>query len=682
MQVGEDLLEAVAVLRVADGVHVRADDLHSERVELVCKVDRRLAAERHHHSVRLLQLDDVHDVLDGERLEVELVRRRVVGGHRFGIVVDDDGLIPRFAYGPDRVHGGVVKLDALPYPDRSGTQHDDLLAVADHALLLLLVGGIEVRHIALELARACVDHLVYGHDAELSALEEYLFLRGFPHFCEIFVRKSAAFGFLEHGDVEGIRLDHRFELNDLAYLLQEEHVDLGAGRDEPYIAAALEQLRDGEQSVVRAVLDVIVKLLPGPGVELGDPDVYGAYLKRTERLEQTLLESPAYAHHLAGRFHLRAQLVGRGVEFVEWEARDFGDDIVQRGLERRRCVGKRYLVQPHAESDLRRHTRDGIAACLGRERGRTRHAGVDLDEIVFERVGIERELHVAAALYLELADDLERAVAQHLHLFVGERLRGRHDDAVAGVHADGVEVLHAADRDRRVVCVAHDLELYLLEAFHALFHQHLPHGRELERVLHDLAKFLFVLRESAARSSQRERRTEHDGIADVVRRLLGFLDAVCDLRGNDRLADAHAHLLEFLAVFRHFDAFKRRSEQFNVAFVQNAAVREFHREVESRLSAERGDYGVGTLVAYDARDVFERQRLHVYLVRHHLVSHNGCGVGVGEHDFVPLLLQGYARLCTGVIELRRLSYDDGTGAYDKHFLYIRSLRHFSSTPRC
>ena len=397
---------------------------------------------------------------------------------------------------------------------------------------------------------------------------------------------------------------------------------------------------------------------------------------------QALLESPAYAHHLARRFHLRAQLVGRGREFVEGKARHLGDDVVESGLEGRGSVGEHDLVQVHPESHLRRHARDGIAARLGRERRGARHAGVDLDEVIFEGVGIERELHVAPALYLELADDLQRAVAQHLHFLVGEGLRGRDHDAVAGVHSDGVEVLHAADGDRGVVGVAHDLELYLLEALDALFHQHLPHGRELQGVLHDLAKLLIVLGKTAARAAQRERGTKHHRIADDLRRFLRLLDAVSDLRGDDGLADAHAHLFEFFAVFRHFDAFKRRSEQFNVAFVQNTAVRELHREVEPRLSAKGGDDGVRALVADDPRDIFEGERLHIYLVRHHFVRHDGGGVGVGEHHFVALFLQGYARLRARIVELRRLPDDDGAGAYDQYLLYIRSLRHFSSTPLC
>jgi hypothetical protein len=45
----------------------------------------------------------------------------------------------------------------------------------------------------------------------------------------------------------------------------------------------------------------------------------------------------------------------------------------------------------------------------------------------------------------------QRGVAHDLVLAVGERLRRRHGDRVAGVHAHGVEVLDRADDDHVVV---------------------------------------------------------------------------------------------------------------------------------------------------------------------------------------------------------------------------------------
>ena len=68
------------------------------------------------------------------------------------------------------MYGGVIELYALTYSDGTGAEHDNLLLVADNALLLFLVGGVEIRNVTLEFARTGVNHLVHGHYAELPAL--------------------------------------------------------------------------------------------------------------------------------------------------------------------------------------------------------------------------------------------------------------------------------------------------------------------------------------------------------------------------------------------------------------------------------------------------------------------------------------------------------------------------------
>jgi hypothetical protein len=67
-------------------------------------------------------------------------------------------------------------------------------------------------------------------------------------------------------------------------------------------------------------------------------------------------------------------------------------------------------------------------------------------------------------------------VAQALVFLVGERLRRRDGDAVAGVHAHRVEVLDRADDDAVVRLVADHFHLEFLPAEHRFFDQHLVHG--------------------------------------------------------------------------------------------------------------------------------------------------------------------------------------------------------------
>jgi hypothetical protein len=86
--------------------------------------------------------------------------------------------------------------------------------------------------------------------------------------------------------------------------------------------------------------------------------------------------------------------------------------------------------------------------------------------------GIDRELHVrAAGVDADLAQHRDRRVAHDLVFLVGQRLRRRDRDRVAGVHAHRVEVLDRADDDAVVLLVAHDLHLELFPAEQRLLDQ-------------------------------------------------------------------------------------------------------------------------------------------------------------------------------------------------------------------
>ena len=107
-------------------------------------VERRLAAELDDHPLGLLLLVDAEHILDGQRLEVELVGGVVVGGDRLGVAVDHDGLVARLAEGEGGVHAAVVELDALADPVGAAAEDHDLPAVADGHAVRRVVGGVVV----------------------------------------------------------------------------------------------------------------------------------------------------------------------------------------------------------------------------------------------------------------------------------------------------------------------------------------------------------------------------------------------------------------------------------------------------------------------------------------------------------------------------------------------------------
>ncbi len=129
-----------------------------------------------------------------------------------------------------------------------------------------------------------------------------------------------------------------------------------SGGDHARIDVAPEQLGDGEDAVVGTDADVVDERLRVLGVELLHVQVVHADLQRADGLEQALLDRAADAHDLAGRLHLGGQVVVRGGELVEREARHFRHHIVQRRLKRwRACwpAGSRRASCPPRSSPTR-----------------------------------------------------------------------------------------------------------------------------------------------------------------------------------------------------------------------------------------------------------------------------------------------------------------------------------------
>src|SRR5205814_105869 len=102
---------------------------------------------------------------------------------------------------------------------------------------------------------------------------------------------------------------------------------------------------------------------------------------------------------------------------------------------------------------------------------------VHLDDDEPAGTRVHGELDVAApGVHPDLAQHRDAEVTHPLVLPVGERHRRRHGDGIAGVHAHRVDVLDGADHDHVVPPVAHEFELVLLPAEHALLDEHLVHG--------------------------------------------------------------------------------------------------------------------------------------------------------------------------------------------------------------
>ena len=264
----KDFFKEVAVFRTVYRVAVRSDYLYSAAVKLIGEVYGGLSSERSDNSDGIFKVDYVHDVLYAERFKVKLVGAGVVGGHGLGVVVYDYRLVAGLFDGRYRVNGGVVELNALTDSDRTGAENDNLLFVGHNGFVFVFVGRVEVGDVALKLGRAGVYHFVYGENISLLAYFVYLLVALAPELSDKRVGEAHFLRLEEDSRVSYVLGQLSFHEDDVLHLFKEEHIYLCRVVYHAEVCLTSHKLGYGVYSVVRAVLNVVEKLLVGKFVEL------------------------------------------------------------------------------------------------------------------------------------------------------------------------------------------------------------------------------------------------------------------------------------------------------------------------------------------------------------------------------------------------------------------------------
>ena len=138
VELAQQLAEAHAILGQVDGVGQGAPDRHAGLGQAVRQVERRLPAELDDHAVGLFLVDDVEDILQRQRLEVEPVGGVVVGADRLRVAVDHDGLVAQLFERKAGVNAAIVELDPLADAVRAAAEDDDLPIVGRLGLVTWL----------------------------------------------------------------------------------------------------------------------------------------------------------------------------------------------------------------------------------------------------------------------------------------------------------------------------------------------------------------------------------------------------------------------------------------------------------------------------------------------------------------------------------------------------------------
>ena len=290
--------------------------------------------------------------------------------------------------------------------------------------------------------------------------------------------------------------------------------------------------------------------------------------------------------------------------------------------------------------------------------------------------GLHRELDVAAAgVHADLAQHRDADIAHVLVFAVGQGHRGRDGDRVAGVHAHRVDVLDRADHHDVVVAVAHEFELVLFPAEHALLDQHLVHRGFGEAAGREPVEFLVGVGQAGAEAAHGEGGADDDRQTEVGDGLADLVHGLADRAARYLAADGADDVLEPLPVLAPVDGLDVGADQFDVVPLQHAAFGQRDRGVERGLAAEGGQDGVGAFAGDHLLDELGGDRLDVGGVGELRVGHDRGRVGVDQRHPQALAAQHAAGLGAGVVEFAGLADHDRTGADDQDVLDVGALGH-------
>ena len=583
------------------------------------------------------------------------------------------------------MYAAVVELDTLADTVRATTQDHDLVTGRRVGLALFLVGGVQVGGVGGELGGAGIDALVHREHFELVAVAAQVLVGDTQQLGQALVREALA---LEAQHVvlvdgrQGQGLDLLFFFDQVFHLHQEPHVD--AGQIEDFFAGHARTHGVGDIPDTLGTRHGQLALEDAGSFRAGQVDfrveAASAHFQATQGFLQGLLEGTADGHDFTHGLHLGGQAgVGLG-EFLEGEARQLGDHVVDRRLEGGRGTAAGdvvlQLVEGVADGQLGGDLGDREASSLGGQCRGTRNARVHLDHDHAAGVRADTELHVGTAgFHTNFTQHRQRGVAHDLVFLVGQGLRRGNRDRVTGVHAHRVEVLDGADDDAVVLFVADHFHLVLFPTDQRFVDQQFLGWRQVQATGADFFEFFTVVGNTAASAAHGERRADDAREAQLLQHRIGLFHAVGDTRTRALQADVLHCLVEARAVFGLVDGVGVGTDHLYAELFQNAVALQVQGAVQCSLATHGRQHGVWALFLDDLGHRLPLDRLDVGGVGHGRVGHDGGWVGVHQDDAETFLAQGFASLGAGVVEFTGLADHDRASAENQDAFDVCTFWH-------
>ena len=229
-QRGEPLAVFGEIDRIRRGPQDRDTRLEQRQRQLQRCLPAELDDARDLAACAPLAVDDRHHVFERQRLEVQTIRRVVVGRYGLRVAIDHHRLVTLLAEAEHGVDAAVIELDSLTDAVRTAAEDDDLLVRRRLGLVLLFERAVQVRRERLELRGTGIDALVGRRQPVLQPSLADDVLADAVHRRDVRVAEPAALQrpqqILRHLTelAEGRHLAQRLDVGEL---LQEPGIDFG-----------------------------------------------------------------------------------------------------------------------------------------------------------------------------------------------------------------------------------------------------------------------------------------------------------------------------------------------------------------------------------------------------------------------------------------------------------------------
>ncbi len=286
------------------------------------------------------------------------------------------------------MHRGIVKLNALADTNGAGAQnHNRRLGIGAlrqkfRRLVFLIVGRVKIGSFRRKFRRAGVHHLV-NSPRRLShrlagKLSNHLVGEAHPLGRQIFLLVvTAAQAGLHSGNFSQLMQKPQVNFSNIVNLFQ--------------INAALNRLINDEKPLIRALVQSLTNFLVAHLQLAVSVQIAQANFRPTHRFHQGLLKVQANSHHLAGGFHLSAQIALGVNKLIKRPLGELHHHIINGRLKGRGRFARHRvfnLIQSVANGNFGGHLSNRIARGLG---GQGRGAGntrIYLNHGILKTVGV------------------------------------------------------------------------------------------------------------------------------------------------------------------------------------------------------------------------------------------------------------------------------------------------------